>query len=128
MVDKSFTNLLIDKNLNRMIIDQELIESFKRVINKIQVYFNTNGYTSQRNYENFFEKYLLQDTKGKLYFQVSDEPSKIGANGFYRHGKDGKNIIVIDKSVLKMDLEYIDSILCHEFIHFLIMRELKGDK
>lgn len=128
MVDKSFTNLLIDKNLNRIRIDQELIESFKRVINTIQVYFNVNGYTSQRNYANFFEKYLLQDTKGKLYFQVSDEPSKFGAHGFYRMEKDGKNIIVIDKSVLKMHPEYIDSVLCHEFIHFLVMRELKEDK
>lgn len=122
MEDKSFINLLSDENLSKIDIDSRLTASFKRVIDKLQTYFNANGYTSQRDYKNFFEEYLLKNADSKLRMMVSNEPSKIGAAGFYRHRQDVAEIH-IGEEYLEYD-ELLDSIFCHEFIHFLAMRGL----
>lgn len=122
MEDKSFINLLSDENLSKIDIDSRLTASFKRVIDKLQTYFNANGYTSQRDYKNFFEEYLLKNADSKLRMMVSNEPSKIGAAGFYRHRQDAAEIH-IGEEYLEYD-ELLDSIFCHEFIHFLAMRGL----
>lgn len=122
MEDKSFINLLSDENLSKIDIDSRLTASFKRVIDKLQTYFNANGYTSQRDYKNFFEEYLLKNADSKLRMMVSNEPSKIGAAGFYRH-RQGVAEIHIGEEYLEYD-ELLDSIFCHEFIHFLAMRGL----
>ena len=58
MKDKSFLNLITDENMSKINIDPRLIESFKRVMNTIQEYFNANGYTEQRDYQAFFNEYL----------------------------------------------------------------------
>ena len=58
MDDKSFVSLLNEDILEKINIDAELIESFKRVMNTIQEYFNANGYTEQRDYQAFFNEYL----------------------------------------------------------------------
>ena len=54
MEDKSFINLLTEENLAKINIDSRLVDSFKRVMKKMQVYFNSNGYTSERDYQAFF--------------------------------------------------------------------------
>ena len=120
--DKSFIDLLTEENLSKIDIDPRLIDSFKRVTDKLQTYFNANGYTSQRDYKKFFEEYLFKDMDSKLRIRVSDEPSKIGAAGLYRHNQ-GITEIHIDETYLNNE-ETLDSIFCHEFIHFLAMREL----
>lgn len=58
----------------------------------------------------------------KLRIRVSDEPSKIGAAGLYIHNQEITEIH-IDETYLNNE-ETLDSIFCHEFIHFLAMREL----
>ena len=119
MEDKSFINLLTEENLAKINIDPRLVDSFKRVMKKMQVYFNSNGYTSERDYQAFFYEYLLNpDNTKNLSLFLNDEPSKIGADGFYTN--DGKRIC-IDESNSRKD-ENLDSTLCHEFIHFLVMR------
>ena len=119
MEDKSFINLLTEENLSKINIDPRLVDSFKRVMKKMQVYFNSNGYTSERDYQAFFYEYLLNpDNTKNLSLFLNDEPSKIGAGGFYTN--DGKRIC-IDESNSRKD-ENLDSTLCHEFIHFLVMR------
>lgn len=120
--DKSFIDLLTEENLSKIDIDPRLVDSFKRVTDKLQTYFNANGYTSQRDYKKFFEEYLFKDMDSKLRIRVSDEPSKIGAAGLYRHNQ-GITEIHIDETYLN-DEEYLDQVFCHEFIHFLAMREL----
>ena len=120
--DKSFIDLLTEENLSKIDIDSRLVDSFKRVTDKLQTYFNVNGYTSQRDYKKFFEEYLFKDMDSKLRIRVSDEPSKIGAAGLYIHNQEITEIH-IDETYLNNE-ETLDSIFCHEFIHFLVMRGL----
>ena len=125
MEDKSFINLLTEENLAKINIDPRLVDSFKRVMKKLQVYFNSNGYTSERDYQAFFNEYLLNpDNTKNLSLFLNDEPSKIGAGGFYTN--DGKRIC-IDESNSRKD-ENLDSTLCHEFIHFLVMRGIINEQ
>ena len=127
MEDKSFVNLLSEENLSKIDIDPRLIDCFKRVMNKLQDYFNANGYTSQRDYKSFFDEYLLKDTDLKLRIVVSDEPSKINAAGFYGSWQ-GTRGIHIDEKYLNLEENVLDSIFCHEFIHFLVMRGLEDSE
>ena len=55
MNESHFTNLMKDEKFSRINIDSRLVDSFKRVLEKLQTYFDANGYTSQRDYEKFFE-------------------------------------------------------------------------
>lgn len=113
MEDKSFINLTNEENLNKINIDSRLIETFKKVMKELQEYFNANGYTEKINYEEFLNNYLI----GKDFkVQVNDLPSKIGAGGFYQKNL---NRICIDEKYLNTN--ELQSILCHEFIHFLVM-------
>lgn len=120
-MDKSFIDLLSDNNIKRISIDPRLIVPFKNVMIKMQEYFNANGYTTQRNYKDFFEKFLLSEIIDKLKILVDNEPSKIGASGIYRHNNE-KQEIHIDERYL--NTQEVESTLCHEFIHFLVMRDL----
>ena len=115
MDDKSFINLINDDVLNEIKIDPRLREPFKRTIKKMQAYFNANGYTSQRDYKTLFEENLI-GKNFKIY--VSDEPSKIGALGFYNKAKQ---CICIDVGLLES--AHLEPTLCHEFTHFLVMND-----
>lgn len=115
MEDKSFLELINEEVLKEIKIDPRLREPFKKIAKKLQAYFNANGYTTQIDYKTFFEKNLI-GKDFKIY--VSDEPSKMGAGGFY---DKEKQCICIDEELLgSRDLEYV---LCHEFIHFLVMND-----
>lgn len=115
MDDKSFVNLISDDVLNEIKIDTRLRAPFKRVVKKLQAYFNANGYTAQRDYKTFFEENLI-GKNFKIY--VSDEPSKIGALGFY---SKAKQCICIDEGLLEKP--HLEPTLCHEFTHFLVMND-----
>lgn len=58
--DKSFIDLLTEENLSKIDIDSRLVDSFKRVTDKLQTYFNANGYTSQRDYKKFLRNIYLK--------------------------------------------------------------------
>ena len=125
MEDTSFIDLTKVENLKRLSIDARLVPCFKRVMAKLQAYFNANGYTMQRDYASYLKRFLLDDTDEKLSIICDSEPSKIHADGYY--SKLGK-IIDIDESNLKAsNLDDLDSALCHEFIHFLVMNSLVQD-
>lgn len=121
MIDSSFIDLLSDDNIKKINIDPRLIEPFRNIMKKMQEYFNTKGYTLQRNYKEFFEKFLLSEISDKLKIIIDNEPSKIGASGIYRHNDQTQEIHIDEKY---LNTQYCESTLCHEFIHFLVMRDL----
>lgn len=124
MEDKSFLYLTNDDILSKINIDPRLIDSFKRVMEKMQDYFNANGYTSERNYQEFFEKYLLNSRKNnfKIY---ADKISEKNLLGFYCKSR---NEIRIQENLLNSDNEILDHTLCHEYIHFIVHHSLESDK
>ncbi len=121
MEDTSFIDLLKEENLSKIDIDPRLMESFKNVLKKMQAYFNANGYTGLRNYAEFFEEFLLTEDKNKkLPILLNKELSEIKALGFY-----SPKGIAIDESCV--DRGVTESVLCHEFIHFIVMRGIHND-
>ena len=124
MEDNSFLYFTSPEVLSKIDIDPRLEDSFKRVMNKLQEYFNANGYTSQRNYKEYLEKYLLNSGKDNLRIYINKIANK-NVGGFYNRGKSE---ICINENILLGVNERIDSTLCHEFIHFLVMHELVEGK
>ncbi len=49
MKDTIFLSYTVESFLEKTDIDQRLVDLVKRVMKKIQKYFNANSYTSQRN-------------------------------------------------------------------------------
>lgn len=118
MKDRSFVELIELENLEQLNIDPRLIDSFKRVMPTMQTYFNAKGYTLDRDYKAFFKTYVLTPDALQLRFQVNDEPSKRGFQGFYT--LDGNRICIDKKYIHSSDL---DAILCNAFIAFLVLKE-----
>lgn len=124
MEDTSFLSFTEDSIIDKIDIDPRLIDSFKRVMKKIQEYFNANGYTSQRNYKEYLERFLLNSGEQNMRFYVNKiEPKIVG--GFYNRWK---HEICINEDRLNRSIESLDSTLCHEFIHFLVMHTLENGK
>lgn len=109
-----FIDLII--KFDRLNVAPELAQTFKNVLRRMAVYFEANGYLDKRDYTEMFKKYLID---GDFKFEVSDEPSKIGASGFFQHHK---NRIVIDSKYMDTGI-IAEQVLCHEFIHFLVMHD-----
>lgn len=116
MRDTSFLYFAKDDIIDKIDIDPILIDSFKRVMKTMQEYFNANGYTLDRNYKEYIQKYLLS-TDGKKFKFIVDYISNPNWVGVYRKNK---NEICISNKVI-YDKDELDSTLCHEFIHFLVM-------
>lgn len=130
MEDASFLYFTQDDIIKKIDIDPRLVDSFKRVMAKLQDYFNANGYTSQRDYKEYIEKYLLNSANKNMRFYI-DKIDRKGVGGFYAGGvKFGgeRNEICINENKLKQNPEVLDSTLCHEFIHFLVMHGLEKGK
>lgn len=123
-MDNSFLYFTTPEVLSKIDIDPRLVDSFKRVMNKLQEYFNANGYTSQRNYKEYLEKYLLNSGKNNLRIYINEIANK-NVGGFYIRGKSE---ICINENKLLGTQERLDSTLCHEFIHFLVMHGLVEGK
>ncbi len=119
MEDNSFVYFTQDDVLKNIDIDPRLVESFKRVMTRLQKYFNEKGYTKDRDYKEYLERNL---------FKLGDKSISIGVDnnmhpnlgGFYNRFECKIRI-----NETKLNEEYLDSILCHEFIHFLVMHELE---
>lgn len=56
MEDKSFLELINEEILKEIKIDPRLREPFKKIMKKLQAYFNANGYTTQTDYKTFLKK------------------------------------------------------------------------
>ena len=118
----SFVELLKKENFERLAIDEDLAPSFRRVLARIQAFFDANGYSENKNYGQLLKDCLVEDSDEKLsirYAELGD-----GVAGYYIHKRDFKNqCIEINKKVseARTDAEN-DHTLCHEFIHFLVMR------
>ena len=118
MIDTSFIDLIKEENLRKIDIDIRLIPTFKKTMVNFQRYFNYMGYTKTRNYQEFFNKYLLTSNKvKKIKIECNNKPSKQNSLGYYCY-YDRK--IVIDEKNLKSTLELL-STFTHEFIHFLVV-------
>lgn len=124
MEDNSFIKLTEEGTLEKINIDSRLVDSFKSVMKKIQDYFNANGYTSQRNYKEYLEKFLLNSGDKNMRIYV-DKIESIFLGGFY---DKLEHEICINENILNSKQENLDSTLCHEFIHFLVMHDLQEGK
>ena len=121
MEDNSFVYFTQDDVLKNIDIDPRLVESFKRVMTRLQKYFNEKGYTKDRDYREYLEKYLLKSNDKSISIQVEDNMQP-GVGGYYYKLKCK---IRINEEKLKCAEEELDITLCHEFIHFLVMHELR---
>ena len=111
-----FSKLLSPDTMKRIDIDEELKPIFKDVIIKIRNYFIKNDLISTKDYDDFFEKFLL-DKKLKIRFGKENElPNHSG--GIYI--KD-ENAILMEPNTQKNKVFALD--LCHEFLHFLVMAD-----
>ena len=118
MEDTSFIDLIKDKNLEKIVIDERLIPIFKQCMIYFQRYFNKMEYTKTRDYKKFFQDYLLNPYY-RLLIRCNKEPSKNGYYGFYNF----KNkTLVIDESCLE-SIEKSLSVFTHEFIHFMVLHK-----
>ena len=119
-MNKPFLNLTNDDIIERIDIDERLIPYFKRVMKAIQSFFEANDYLSVKDYETYFEKYILTtDENQKMSFRVDNNLGIVG--GFYNKAER--------KIVINFDISE-DSVfhtLCHEFIHFLVMHDGESD-
>lgn len=107
-----FLKLLEPENLSKINIDAELIPIFKKVIIKINDYFIENDLMDAKDWDSFFEKYLLTPNDSQHHIKKDPQCRTKCAHGEY--SRDIKEIIVTS----------VDSkILCHEFIHFLVMAD-----
>lgn len=109
-----FKRIVSDENLPKINIDPRLVEPFKRVLENIQKYFDLNGYTKERDYYSFLKKYLID---GDFKFVVLNNIEKY-VGGFY---SKRNNMIAINEMFLSSN--QLESILCHEFFHFLSMHD-----
>ena len=122
MEDTSFIDLIKEENLKKINIDERLIPIFITVMKNFQEFFNYMGYTKERNYKEFFEKYLLKDSAIKMAIKCNRKPSKIDSYGYYCYPD---REIVINDNLLNSKIDLIAT-LTHEFIHFLVTDYLMG--
>lgn len=54
-----FLELTTEENLKRLNIDPRLVDSFKRVVPKVQEYFDSHGYSEKVDFETIINDYLL---------------------------------------------------------------------
>ena len=122
MEDKSFIDLISDKNINKMSIDERLIPYFKKMMKYMGKYFNYMGYTKERNYKEFFDKYLLHPYY-KLLIQCNNKPNNKACDGYFSYSE---NKLVISEELLKESIGDILGVFTHEFIHFLVVDNIKN--
>ncbi len=148
-----FKELTKDDYLKRIEIDPSLVVPFKNVLKRIDKYFEEHGYTECRDYKKLFEDMLLMPQEGprvrydpgggyfehgawkrKFVFEINDEPKREGCAAFYSGNRRKKyrletdyERIVMDKETMKYSPIDIEKVLCHEFIHFLVMAGITKD-
>ena len=149
-----FELLITDEYMKRIEMDPRLVVPFKNMIKRLSKYFEEHGYTDVRDYEKLIEKTMLMPPEGpgveyttgggyiehgcwkkKFSFEVTDEPSKEGNVGFYSGNRIGRTLlteqdserIVLDRTFMETATpEEIEKVLCHEFIHYLVMADAEN--
>ena len=114
-----FLNLLREQNLTKIKIDKELIPIFKIVISKISDYFLQNNLMDVKDWNSFFESFLITNNSEQIYIKlgrISENNEPVGGE----YSKD-KKIIAINQ--INSNIDSLCSALCHEFIHFLVMHD-----
>lgn len=114
-----FLNLLNDENINKIKIDEELIPVFKEVITKMSEYFLKNNLMNVRDWNAFFERFLLTNNEEQIqikFCSTSETIEPIGGEYCKKEKTIYINRIYNNKNGLR-------SALCHEFIHFLVMHD-----
>lgn len=113
--DNPFLNLLNEDVIKNIKIDSELIPAFKIVISKINDYFSKNGLINIKDWDSFFERFLITNNSEQICIilgKISKNGEPIGGE----YSKD-KKIIAINPTNSNINS------LCHEFIHFLVMHD-----
>ena len=113
-MDTSFIDLIRPENLSKINIDNRLIEAFKAAMIRIQEYFNKN-IPEGKDYSEFFNEFLFQESERQLKIIVSDELNE-GVAGAY---SSSKCFIAVRNDYVNIDTISLAHIICHEFIHFM---------
>ena len=64
--DNPFLNLLNEDVIKNIKIDSELIPAFKIVISKINDYFSKNGLMNIKDWDIFFERFLITNNSEQI--------------------------------------------------------------
>lgn len=114
-----FLNLLKEENLGKIKIDKELIPIFKIVIAKMSDFFLQNNLMAAKDWNNFFNSYLLTNNKEQIYIKLGNIGENVEPVGGW-YSKEEK-VIAINQN--NSNINMLCSCLCHEFIHFLVMND-----
>lgn len=122
-MDNSFLNLTTEENIKKIKIDEELIPPFKKIMRNFQEFFNYMGYTNTRDYNEFFSKYMISKYSiSNIKIECNTRPNRIDSMGLYDYYK---RRITVDSSLLDEPQDVLDT-LTHEFIHFLIIHNVRN--
>ena len=107
MKKQIFLELTTEDNLKRINIDPRLIDSFKRVMTKIQQYFDSHGYSEKIDFESIVNNYLFpqQIVEGELVRKSAEYLSDL--NELKQMMKDMESISSTEFPPLNEE-EYLD--------------------
>lgn len=123
----TFLDLCKPENIERMNIDERLVPAFKNVMRKLHNFFEANGYYQSRNYSELIESRLLSGDDNSFNFIISQELS-LGIDGLYDAFNTPPSIKVASylvEGVNGVNQNRLEEVICHEFIHFLVMTDTK---
>ena len=122
MRNRPFLDLVTKEAIDNINIDKKLIPIFNSAMRKIQFYFEKKGYTDIVNYGKLFQNYLSSlDGFRNLKIKIGNIPRMYRARGVYSYYNSE---IIINKKMADQPDE-IEKTLIHEFIHFLVMHDMK---
>ena len=122
MSDRPFLDLVTKEAIDNINIDKKLIPIFNSAMRKIQYYFEKKGYTNIVNYGKLFQNYLSSlDGFRNLKIKLGNIPKIYRARGVYSYYNSE---ITINKKMAN-EPDKIEKTLIHEFIHFLVMHDMK---
>ena len=113
----AFSDLAKAENLNKLNMDEAIRPIFASVLEKMQDYFDKKGLMNANNYAMLFEKHLLTDSPEKWCFKVGT----INSDGLTNVTE---KVITISDKKMEENHYLLEQIVCHEFIHFLVMADL----
>ena len=101
MGKQAFLELTTEENLRKLNIDPRLVDSFKRVMTKIQAYFDSHGYSDKIDFETIVNDYLLpKETIDREAIRHSAE--------FIKELNDAREVLKQLETILSTSLDDID--------------------
>lgn len=113
-----FLRILEPENLSKIEIDEKLVPAFRVVILKINDYFMENGLMDAKDWDSFFDDYLLKEVDKPFKISIRKEMFSSNSCAVGEYIKEDRSI-----NIKYFDNKNFESILCHEFIHFLVMAD-----